>query len=214
MNDLKNKYEILSSSVDKEIGDILEEFTLAIKLLGNDRQYVRTRLLLNFSLLEVICTIYNSYYNLRLNNRKLLKKYINEYLLVEKNVVYKKHKDIKNITIEHLYKFRNSIIHAFALPEAEGGLSIVVPNGSEKTNVIDKMRNGFIKAGHKVAFISPDSLTALFTAGAQMLLSEIFGSKIVTQWDYDALLRVNTEIERRGSKSVSLYKIARVKMGK
>ena len=204
MDDLKNKYEILSNSVDKEIGGILEEFTLVIKLLGNGRQCVRTRLLLNFSLLEVICTIYNSYYNLELANRELLKKYINEYLLVEKNIVYREHQDIKNITVEHLYKFRNSIIHAFSLPEAEGGLSIVVPNGSEKTDVIDKMRKGFVTAGHKVAFISPDSLTALFTAGAQMLLLEIFGSKIVAQEDYNALLRVSVEIERRGTKAISL----------
>ena len=203
--DLQEKYKKISDEVDVDLSDIIDEFTKAIQSLSNQARFVRTRLLISFSLLEVVCGLYNSYYQLGLANRQLLLQFIEKYCFIATNKTFSTHPYFKDMTSEHLYKFRNSIIHAFALPEAENRISITVPNGSESAEVIKKMEAGFKKVGHKVIFISADGLTALFLDGFRTLHGEIFKvPSNATQEQFEGMERIRTEFTRRGSKPIPL----------
>lgn len=201
----ENKYKELSKELDERLGEIFEEFSATRDVLQNDRRFVRTRLLISFSLLEVICNLYNIYFDLGLNNRALLQKWIKDYCLTDQNNTYKNHPYIKLLTEDHLYKFRNSIVHAFGLPEPENGLSITSPNGSESTEVIRKMDEGFKKLGHNVVFISADSLLQLFIDGFTLMHPSIFKDfHSATAADFQGLERVIKEFGRRGARGVPL----------
>ena len=87
----KEKYEKIKNEVDAMLADSIEEFSAVTDLLKKDTTLSRTRLLIAFSFLEVISGIFDKYYNLNLPNSTLLKKWMKEYCLVQKNEVYKNH---------------------------------------------------------------------------------------------------------------------------
>lgn len=203
----KNKYKILVKEVDDRLAEIVEEFSGARSLLQDDQRFVKTRLLLAFSFLEVLCNLYNSFFNLGLGNRALLEKWIKEYCFTKKNNTYINHPYIGMLTEPHLYKFRNAVIHAFGLPEPENGISITSPNGSESTEIIKKMDEGFKNLGHSVAFVSADSLLQLFIDGFTIMHPEIFKDvAVATQSDLEGLERIVKEFGRRGARGISLDK--------
>ncbi len=206
----QEKYRKLYQEIDNTLADIVQEFSDSRGVLQNDQRFVRTRLLLGFSFLEILCNLYNAYYSLSLSNRALLEKWLKEYCLSDRNPTYKAHPYMKMLTEVHVYKFRNSIIHAFGLPEPENGISITSPNGVETSDVIKKMDEGFKKAGHQVAFISADSLLQLFIDGFTLMHPEIFKDvATATQTDLEGLERIVKEFGRRGAKGVPLDGSAR-----
>ena len=203
------KYEELYQDVDIRLADMVEEISAAIGVLKNNQRFFRVKLLISFSLLEIICNLYNAYYNLGMGDRALLEKWLKEYCLTDKNPTYKAHPYFKMVDEVFLYKFRCAIVHAFGLPEPENGVSISVPNGSEATEVIRKLDEDFKKLGHRVAFISADGLTKLFIDGFTLMHPEIFKPvSVATQADLDGLERISKEYVRRGARGVSLNRHA------
>ena len=201
----QEKYKKLCHEIDTELAEIVQEFTDSRNILRNDRRFVKTRLLLAFSFLEVICNLYNAFYDLKLTNAPLLKKWFKEFCLLDQNITYKKHPYIKMISENHLYNFRNSIIHAFSLPEPENGISIICPNGSEISDIIEKMDIGFRAHGHQVAFVSADSLMQLFISGFTLMHPKIFKDvSRATESDFEGLERIVKEFNRRGAKAIPL----------
>ena len=201
----KQKYQSVSKEIDERLGEIVQEFSDSRAVLQNDKRFVRTRLLLAFSFLEILCNLYNNYYGLNLTNRALLEDWLKKYCLTDKNRTFKAHPYLKMLTESHLYKFRNSIIHAFGLPEPENGISITSPNGVETSDVIKKMDSGFKKAGHTIAFISADSLVQLFIDGFTIMHPEIFKDvNVANQADLDGLERIAKEFVRRGAREIPL----------
>ncbi len=97
----KEEYEKIKIEVDSTLADIIEEFSIVTELLKTDTSLVRTKLLIAFSFLEVISGVFDKYYNLNLPNSSLLKKWIKEYCLVEKNEVYKNHQYLNKIDEEY-----------------------------------------------------------------------------------------------------------------
>jgi hypothetical protein len=163
------------------------------------------RLLLAFSLLEVVANIYGIYGAKNLGNRDLLMEWLNKYCFVPGNAMYDQHVDIKKIDAEFIYKFRNAIIHFFALPDELNGVHVVVPNGSDTHASLQGHRNGFASLGHNVVFISADTLTGLILAGTQRFFLDIptpDGNPTLS--DLEGLKGVLAEMERRGGKKVSL----------
>ncbi|MGC9603192.1 MAG: hypothetical protein ABSF47_01830 [Minisyncoccia bacterium] len=201
----KEEYEKLLKEVDTRLAEIVDEMSAAIGTLKNDERFVRTRLLIAFSFSEIVCNLYNAYFNLGLANRQLMEKWFKEYCLTDKNPTYKKHHYLGMVDEAFMYKFRCAIVHTFGLPEPENGVSITVPNGIETSEVIKKMDEGFSKRGHKVAFISADSLTQLFIDGFTLMHPEVFKKvEVATQPDFDGLERISKEFERRGARGVPL----------
>jgi len=201
------KYKEISQEVDARLADIVDEFTYAINALKNDSRVVRTRLLIAFSLLEVVCNLFNAFFNLGLGNRALLEKWLNDFCLNDMNRTFKAHPYLRMITPAHMYKFRNAIVHTLGLPEPENGISITVPNGTETAEIIKKMDEGFKSLGHKVAFISADELTKLFLDGYAMMHLAIFKNPATAvQSDLDGLVRILSEFNRRGARPVPLVK--------
>jgi hypothetical protein len=199
------KYIELCREVDARLAEIVDEISAVIGALKNDKRFVRTRLLIAFSFLEILCNLYNSYYDLGLGNRALMEKWLKEYCLVDKNPTYKSHPYLKMIDAVHMYKFRCAIVHTYGLPEPEKGISITVPNGSETSSIIKKMDEGFLKIGHRVAFISADQLVKLFIDGFTIMHPEIFRDfGVATQNDLDGLERIYNEFGRRGARGVPL----------
>lgn len=168
------KYKRLADDVDADLGAMVDEYNHAVLLLKNNEKTIRIRLLIAFSFLEVICNIYNSYFDLKLNNSAVLKKWMKDYCFTEENQIYKTHPYLHKVSEENLYKFRNSIFHAFGLPEPENGVSFTVPNGDETADVIQKMDAGFSRLGHSVVFVSADQLMHLFISGYRIMHPQIF----------------------------------------
>ena len=201
------EYKKISKEVDETIAAIVEEFTDAINLFKNDGKFVRMRLLIAFSFAEVVCGIFDKYYNLNLGNTELMKKWLKEYCLIDVNDVYKNHPYFKKVDEEYLYQLRCSVIHAFALPEQKGKLAVMFPNGSETADNMKEIDRGFTKAGLNPVFISPDSLTQLFIRGFTGLHKNIFVSEsILTTENYEGMKRIHKEFFRRGAKPVPLDK--------
>lgn len=195
------EYNRISSEVEKTIHDILDEFIQLTNLLKNNERFVRTRLLLAFSLAEVVCTMFDKFYNLNLPNEALMKKWFKEYCLNERNEVYKTHQYIKKIDENYLYSLRCSLVHAFSLPEHTGNLAIMFPNGEETAENMREIDDNFTRAGRTPVFISPDSLTRLFIVGAMSLHSEIFAQN---PSDFDGMNRIYLEFNRRNGESIQL----------
>ncbi len=184
---------------------IVDEISAAIGVLKNDERFVRTRLLMAFSFSEILCNLYNAYFNLGLGNRQLMEKWFKEYCLTDKNPIYKNHPYLGMVDESFMYKFRCSIVHTFGLPEPENGVSITVPNGIETSDVIKDWDKKFSSVGHKVAFISADSLTQLFIDGFTLMHPEVFKKvEVATKADFDGLERISKEFERRGARGVPL----------
>ncbi len=202
----QKKYAEFSKEIDQNLNDIIDEFSKAIAVLKNEKDFVRIRFLLCFSFLEVICTIYNSFYNLSLTNSKLLPQWIKNYCLKIGNQTYDKHPYFKMIDEGFLYNFRNSIIHAFGLPEQLNGISVICPDkGNEYSPLIKKIELGMLAKGHKVVFISPNSLLQLLLNGFEKLHSEIFlDPSKATRSEFDGLKRIQKEMRRRGGKFIPL----------
>ncbi len=169
----KNEYEKLCKEFDKRFSEVVEEFNEAVKRLGKETDLTRIRLLLAFSFLEIICKVYNRYYDLKLGNKALLEKWIKDYCLASKNSFYTSHPYLNRTTETHLYQFRCSIVHAFTMPAPESGTSIAVPNGDDTAPNIEAWDARLTGAGHRVAFISAGSLMKLFIKGAETLLHEM-----------------------------------------
>ncbi len=204
-------YKKISDEVDGTLAEIVQEYTDALSLIRNDRRVVRVRLLMAFSMMEVFCNIFNTYFNLGLGNRELMKRWIRDFCFAEVNESFKTHPYFHMLTDEHLYKFRNSIVHAFAIPEAENGVSILVPNGNESAEVIKNLDEGFKRLGHTVAFISPDGLTRVILDAYRIMHHAIFlNPNTVTQSDYDAIKRVADDFTRRGAKGIDLTKTSEI----
>ncbi len=205
MNINENEYKSIAHEVDLSLSKIFDEFSKAIKVLGNDEEFIRMRLLINFSFLEVISGIYNSYYDLSLSNKKLLMIWIENYCFTNKNEAFTNHSYLKNMTSKHLYKFRCSIVHAFALPEDESDVSIIICNGNESSESIKGLDLKFKQAGKEITFISPDSLTRLFVNGYMILHDEIFNtSSIVTLEQLNGIKRIRDEFTRRGAEYIPI----------
>lgn len=201
------KYTELFKEVDARLAEIVDEFSATRQVLQNDQRFVRTRLLISFSFLEILCSLYNAYYDLKLSNRSLLEQWLEKYCLTTNNPTYKNHPYIKMLTKEHVYKFRNAIVHAFGLPEPENGISITSPNGSESSDIIKKMDEGFKSMGHSVAFVSADSLLQLFIDGYTLMHPEIFKDvNVANEIDLKGLERIVGEFGRRGARGVPLDK--------
>jgi len=199
------EYKKVSDEVDARLSEIIDEISYAIGVLKNDSRLVRTRLLIAFSLLEIVCNLYNVYFNLGLGNRALLEKWLEDFCFTDINPTFKSHPYLRMISASHMYKFRNAIVHTFGLPEPENGVSITVPNGTETADVIKKMDDGFKSLGHSVAFISADELTKLFISGYIMMHPAIFKNPATaSSSDLDGLNRVLKEFNRRGARPVSL----------
>jgi hypothetical protein len=191
--------------IDVTLSDIIDEFTETNKLLDSNKNLVRIRLLIDFSLLEVLCVVFNQYYNLKLGDRALLKKFIKEYCLTNKNTVYNEHPYLNKIDEDYLYELRCSIIHAFALPEQKGNLAVTFPNGSENAPIIKKIEEGFKAKGINAVFISTGSLIKLFIKGGMILIEEMLPAvDKPTEAQFESVQRVYKEILRRGSKPVPL----------
>ena len=200
-----DKYKNLFQEVDYRLTEIVEEFSATRAVLQNDQRFIKTRVLLAFSFLEVLCNLYNSYFNLGLANRALIEKWLQKYCLTYRNATYKTHPYMNMLTEAHLYKFRNAITHAFGLPEPENGISIATPNGSESSDSIKKMDEGFKKVGHTVAFISADSLLQLFIDGFTLMHPEIFKDDTqANQAGLEGLGRIVKEFGRRGARGIPL----------
>lgn len=198
-------YKKISDAVDVDISRTVEEYNDAVVLLKNNEKVIRIRVLIAFSFLEFICNLYNTYFNLGLNNRALMLKFLGDFCFTEKNQTYKNHPYLHLISVEQMYKFRNAIVHALALPEPENGISITIPNGDENSSVIKKMDEDFKKLGHTVAFISADQLMKLFIEGLTMIHPMIFiePSK-ANDLDMEAMNRLNKEFARRGAKPIAM----------
>jgi len=200
MNQLE--YEKTRNEVDKIIVDFIDEFSKTINLLKKDNSLIRMRFLIAFSFTEVMCGIFDKYYNLNLGNEKLMKEWFQKYCLTNDNNVYKNHPYIRKIDERYLYKLRCSIIHAFALPEYEGKQAIMFPNGPETAKNIVEIDKRFSEAGFDPVFISPDSLTTLFIKGGMLLIKEVMNSQSVKS--AEGLLRVRKELHRRGAAPIPL----------
>ncbi len=204
----KEEYRVIFKEVDETIGNIFTEFQDVITVLKNDGRFVRTRLLLAFSFAEVICGIFDKFYNLNLGNEDLMKKWFKEYCLTDKNQVYREHQDIKKLDENYFYKLRCSVVHAFALPEQEDKNAILFVNGNESHQNLDKFRKGFTEKGFKPMIISPDSITAFFIDGASNFCKEVFvNENIATVDNFNSLKRVRDEFYRRGAKHIKLSSI-------
>ena len=203
----KEAYRVVFKEVDETIGNIFVEFQDAINLLKNDKKFLRMRLLIAFSFVEVISGVFDRYYNLNLGNEVLMKRWFKDYCLTKNNEVFQKHDYLKEIDEVYLYKLRCSIIHAFSLPEFEGKNAIMFVNGNESNKNLDKYKVGFTKLGMKPVIISADSLTALFVNGAENLVKEIFiDESKAKKEDLEALERISAEFFRRGAKHIDLNK--------
>jgi len=201
------EYRKIAKEIDETIASIAEEFTNSINLFKNDIKFLRMRLLIAFSFAEVVCGIFDKYFDLKLGNKELMKKWFKEYCLIETNDVYKNHAYFKKIDEEYLYQLRCSIIHAFALPEQKGKLAVMFPNGAETADNMKKIDAGFTKEGFIPVFISPDSLTQIFIKGFIGLHKNIFVSEdALTKENYEGMERVHKEFFRRGAKPVPLTK--------
>ncbi len=202
----KDEYEKIKNEVDATLAEIIEEFSAVTELLKKDTTLVRTRLLIAFSFLEVISGIFDKYYGLNLTNALLLKKWMKEYCLVQKNEIYKNHPYLHKIDEEYLYILRNGIIHAFALPEPpDPKFAIVFPNGIETADNMRELENVLIKDGKIPVFISPDSLTNLFIQGSKILMEEMFVPfENTTPEKIEGLKRVQMEFHRRSAKGFSV----------
>jgi len=205
MNTTKEEYQNMVREIDIAIADIVDEFTQTTKLLNNNKDLIRIRLLVSFSLLEVLCTIFNQYYNHKLKDKALMKKFIKEYCLTDKNRDYKEHPYLNKIDEKYLYELRCSITHAFSLPEQKGSLAVSFLNGSENVPIIKKFEKGFENKGLNPVFISPDSLIKLFTKGGMILVEEMLPAvDNPTKEQFESVQRVYKEILRRGSKTIPI----------
>lgn len=201
------EYRKMTEEVDKTLADIVEEFSSSINLFKNDGKFLRMRLLIAFSFTEVVCVIFDKYYDLNLGNTELMKKWFKEYCFVETNDVFKNHPYFKKINEEYLYQLRCSIIHAFALPEKIGNLAVMFPNGDETSDNLQKIDKGFTEKGLIPVFISPDSITKLFLLGFKLLHENIFvPENMLTTENYLGMERIYKEFYRRGAKPIILKK--------
>lgn len=203
---MNNTYEETKREVDEIIARIMHEFNKTINLLRSDKSIVMMRLLVIFSFAEIMSGIFNKFYNLRLDQRELMKKWFKEYCLTDKNEIYKNHLYIKKIDEKYLYDLRCSVMHAFALPEQKNNKkAIMFPNGSETADNIKEMDKKWVKAGFDPVFISPDSLTTLFLKGGMNLVKEVLNpEESASSSDFEGLKRVRREFYRRGMVAIPL----------
>lgn len=198
-------YEKLRNEFDVSLSEIIQEFTDAITQLGNKKEFIKIRLLIAFSLLEVIANLYGIYNNHNVGNETLLTEWLKKYCFTEANKKYHEHSDIKKVTPDHLYKFRNAIVHFFALPEEFNNKHFMVVNGREDDPSLDKYRNLSRGIISEVIVISPDSLTALFLDGGRLFLNGIFiPLNFATSNHLLGLQRLSKEMYRRGAKRLPL----------
>jgi hypothetical protein len=199
------EYKKIKHEIDETIASIFEEFSGAINLFKNNEGFMRMRLLIAFSFAEVVCGVFDKYFNLNLGPTLLMKKWFKEYCLTETNKVFKNHQYFKKIDEEYLYQLRCSIIHAFALPEYKKGFAVMFPNGIETAENMQKMDRGFTQAGIDPIFISSDSLMQLFLEGFVLLHAQIFvPENTLTDEDYKGMERIYKEFYRRGAKPIPL----------
>lgn len=198
------EYKKTCKEIDISLGEMFDEFIRTQTLLEPDKNLVRIKLLISFSLLEIFSHIYNNFYNLGYGNSRQITEFLKKYCFVKNNTTYMDHTYIKQLTPERICKFRNSIIHSFALPQYESP-TITVVNGSEDSDVIKKFREEFAKKGENVVFLSPSSLTKLFIDGFTLLHSEIFVSDDkFTEKHLEGVKKVFNEMYRRGAKTIQL----------
>lgn len=203
----KKKYTKIFNQVDIELVDMIEEFNATLNLIKEDKGLIRMRLLIAFSFLEVMCGIYNQYYNLGLADRRLLKQFMKNYCLNDKNQPYKNHHYLNKIDEYYLYNLRCSIVHAFALPEHkdEDKTCVLFINGDEEHEVIKEKDKEFSSQGFIPVFIDPDSLMRLFLRAGEMFFKEMKNKQEnASKKDVDAISRVAKEFYRRGAKKIPI----------
>lgn len=199
------KYKTVSGEVDEVLADIVNEMSRAIGSLDDEPLLVRTRLLIAFSFLEVVCNVFNAFLDLKLRNRALMEKWLKEFCLNDINPAFAAHPYARMVTPAHMYKFRNAIVHSFALPEPDGGITITVPTVNEMAESITAAHAAYRDAGQHVAFISAGGLMNIFTAGYQIMHVFLFKNpEIATKKDLEGLERVLIEFNKRGAKFMPL----------
>lgn len=204
--DIKRHQEV-SHEVDLAFSEALEEYTAAAQYLNEKSDVLRIRCLIAFSLIEFLSNIYNVYFPPQRTNKVLFPEWITKYCLTNDNETYATHPYINRITSQHMYLFRNSIMHNFALPEPENGISISVLNGGAAHPSIADLDREFKAKGHTCAFVSPNDLMALFLKGAELMHPHIFKSpSTATQGDLDRMEALLKEFGRRGAKKIDLKK--------
>jgi len=199
----KKRYIKIFNQIDKDLSEVIEEFFVTLNLIKEDKKLVKMRLLIAFSFLEVVCGVYNQFYGLQLTDKALLKKFIKNYCLIDRNEIYNDHPYLNKINEIYLYDLRCSITHAFVLPEHKGEEFIMIVNGDEKHEKVERMNRAFSKKGIKSIFISPYSLSSLFLKAGEIFIKEMRDKQNnPTKEDLDAINRVAKEFLRRGAKMI------------
>lgn len=200
-----DEYVKIVAEVDEQISAIVDEYTVGLEKLKDEKKTTRLRVLVAFSFLEVMTNVYNIYFGLNLTNSRVIKEWLNRYCLFRGNSTFNENKYLRKISAEHMYKLRNSTVHAFALPEPESGLSILLINGDELDKSIDKMHKGFKDRGADVTFVAPSSLLKLFLDGYLLMHSEIYKPEAeITTVEFESMSRLREEFHRRGAKTIDL----------
>lgn len=129
---------------------------------------VRSQMIVLFSSLEVLYFLHIAYKEetsdknelrgIAIKDKKLLKSFLNEFILNNENKYYKENKErFKKINAKEFRELRNSLIHFFSLPK--GGLSVVDSLLNEQArkleNVLKQNKHG------NIVFISPKDLNEL-----------------------------------------------------
>ncbi len=142
---------------------------------------VRSQMIVLFASLEVLYCLHTAYEKelddedkMRKNTmgnkgNKNLKKFINSFLLTEKNNYYKNNKSrLSKIDFEKIRSLRNTLTHFFSL--SSGGLSIIPNILNEKArkleNLLEKNKNAHI------VFISPEDLYELIKSANLLRIRE------------------------------------------
>lgn len=204
------RYQQISHEVDLAFSEALEEYTAASMYLNEKADVLRIRCLIAFSLVEFVSNIYNVYFPPQRPNKVLFPEWITKYCLTNDNVTYSTHPYISRITAQHMYLFRNSIVHNFALPEPENGTSITVMNGGAAHSSVVDLDREFKAKGHTCAFVSPNDLMQLFLKGAELMHPEIFKSpSAATEDDLSRMETLLKEFGRRGAKKIDLKRFVK-----
>ncbi len=206
------KYKEAADEVDADLASIVDEFTTALLALnevqeGEDKKVTRIRILLAFSLLEVIVNAYNCYFGFNLKPRDAMEKWLADYCFTNRNKTFVEHPYLSDATPKYMYELRSSMMHAFVLPESQNNMTFSIVNGDENlSEELPMLRKGLeSKRNCKIIFISPTSLLKLFLEGYALMHPQVFKKpEEATPSDFTSMRKLKNEFHRRGAKYISL----------
>lgn len=144
-----------------------------------DRIPLRIQMIISFTLMDVLASYWYEYLGKVATISTRSCSWYDTFCKTERNTEYNRDKQLKILSSERLYQFRNSLVHFMGMSEIKENLYMSLASNDLPENEKELLIKGLETKGHRTVVIRPNDFHKLIKQGGILMLNEM--QKVIEQ---------------------------------